>query len=232
VPSETVEAAHARRHFGRRKGWKLRPHQAALLDTLLPRLSFVPEDGRDPKSYFPHRDVKDVWLEIGFGGGEHLAWQAAAHPDVGILGAEPFVAGMAKLLSKIEEQDLSNIRLYTEDARDIVNALPTASLGRVFLLFPDPWPKTRHRKRRFVQTDMLDALARVMAPGAELRIATDDPVYLDWTLERLIAHPAFTWTARSAADWRARPPDWPPTRYEIKALHGVPVFLRFARVRA
>jgi tRNA (guanine-N7-)-methyltransferase len=228
--TETPDASRRRRHFGRRKGWKLRPHQAGLLDTLLPRLSFAPEKGRDPKTYFPGLSPKEIWLEIGFGGGEHLAWQAQAHPDVGILGAEPFVAGMAKLPSKIDDSGFSNIRLYTEDARDIIDALPIASLARVFLLFPDPWPKMRHRKRRFIQTDMLDALARIMMQGAEFRLATDDPHYLDWALERLMAHPHFTWTAESASDWRTRPADCPPTRYEAKALHGVPVFLRFVRV--
>jgi len=178
------------------------------------------------------KGISDVWLEIGFGAGEHLAWQAEAHPDVGLIGAEPFVAGMAKLLSKIEQAKLSNIRLYTEDARDILAALPPASLGRVFILFPDPWPKTRHHKRRLIQTETLDALARVMKPGAELRLATDDRGYLVWALERLMAHPRFQWIARSAADWRARPADWPETRYEAKAVKAgrVCTYLRFLRV--
>jgi tRNA (guanine-N7-)-methyltransferase len=199
-----------------------------LIETLLPQLTLAPEKGRDPRYYFGV-PVSDVWLEVGFGGGEHLAWQAETHPGIGVIGAEPYVSGMAKLLTKIAEKSVANIRLYPEDAADIVAALPDASLGRVFILFPDPWPKTRHHKRRFVQTAMLDELARVMKPGAELRFATDDAGYLVWTLERLMAHPAFAWTAECAQDWRARTTDWPQTRYEAKALHGVPVFLRFVR---
>jgi tRNA (guanine-N7-)-methyltransferase len=136
---------------------------------------------------------------------------------------------MAKLLGKIAEKNTGNVRLYMEDATDIISALPDACLGRVFILFPDPWPKTRHHKRRFVQTKLLDELARVMKPGAELRFATDDKGYLVWALERLMAHPDFAWTAQCAGDWRVRTPDWPQTRYEAKALHGVPVFLRFVR---
>jgi tRNA (guanine-N7-)-methyltransferase len=139
---------------------------------------------------------------------------------------------MAKLLSRIEGGALANIRLYTEDARDILSALPDGSLGRVFILFPDPWPKSRHHKRRFIQTAMLDELSRVMKPAAELRFATDDPGYLVWALERLSAHPAFAWTAQSAADWRARPDDWPETRYEAKAKKAGRAcgYFRFVRV--
>ena len=199
----------------------------------------MPEQARDPREYFGGR-VAEVWLEIGFGGGEHLAWQAQTHPDTGIIGAEPYVAGMAKLLAKIaslspsggeDKGEGGNLRLYTEDARDVIGALPDASLSRVFILFPDPWPKTRHHKRRFIQTQMLDSLARVMKSGAELRFATDDAGYLVWALERLSAHPSFVWAAQSAADWRARPSDWPQTRYEAKALQaGRPcTYLRFVR---
>ena len=124
---------------------------------------------------------------------------------------------------------LSNIRIHDDDARNIIEALPDATLGRVFILFPDPWPKKRHHKRRFVQMELLDTLARVMKPGAELRFASDDGDYTNWTLERLMAHPAFEWTACRAQDWQSRPADWPQTRYEAKALHGVPVFLRAVR---
>ena len=171
--------------------------------------------------------VADVWLEVGFGSGEHLLEQARAHPSVGLIGAEPYEAGVAKLLSKLAGE--TNIRNHEGDARDIVEALPDACLGRVFILFPDPWPKTRHRKRRFVQTEMLDALARVMKQGAELRIASDDSGYVGWTLERLMAHPDFAWTAEGAADWKTRPQGWPQTRYEAKALHGPPAYLLFVR---
>jgi tRNA (guanine-N7-)-methyltransferase len=124
---------------------------------------------------------------------------------------------------------IQNIRIYQGDARDVIEALPDASLGRVILLFPDPWQKPRHHKRRFIQTEMLNQLARAMKPGAELRFASDDPGYVAWTLERFLAHRCFEWTAMQLQDWRERPADWPPTRYERKALHGVPVFLRFSR---
>lgn len=221
-----------RRHFGRRKGPALSAHQTGLFETLLPRLRIAPEAESDPRRYFPD-PVSEVWLEVGFGGGEHLLWQAKANPSIGIIGAEPYVSGVAKLLSKLASAGpIPNIRLYTEDATDIIETLPDASLGRVFVLFPDPWPKTRHHKRRFVQMAMLDQLARVMRPGAELRFATDDNGYLVWTLERLVAHAAFTWLATSAADWRARPSDWPETRYEAKAIKAgsTCTYLRFARI--
>jgi tRNA (guanine-N7-)-methyltransferase len=236
--------------YGRRKGPKLSPHKEELRRTLLPRLALHLSAGADPRTYFSP-PPSDVWLEIGFGAGEHLLQQALDNPRVGLIGAEPYEAGVAKLLTKIatlrsspckgevdpgeRSEDgsgggLSNIRLHEGDARDILEALPDASLGRVFLLFPDPWPKTRHHKRRFVQTDMLDRLARVMKPGAELRIASDDAGYVDWTLERVLAHPAFVWTARAAADWTVRPAGWPQTRYEAKALHGPPAYLCLRRL--
>ena len=243
APSDSPPGDARRRRllYGRRKGPKLSAHKEELCRTLLPQLALHLEQGADPRLYFSswpgsdaqaERDpaiqsVTDVWLEVGFGSGEHLLEQARVHPRIGLIGAEPYEAGVAKLLSKLAGE--TNIRLHEGDARDIVEALPDASLGRVFILFPDPWPKTRHRKRRFVQTEMLDALARVMKQGAELRIASDDGAYVDWTLERLMAHPSFAWTARSAADWRTRPPTWPKTRYEAKALHGPPAYLLFVR---
>jgi len=225
-----TETDFPRRHFGRRKGWKLRTRQSGLVESLLPRLAFLPVGGRAAGEYFG-AGIGEVWLEIGFGGGEHLAAQAAANPHVGIIGAEPFVAGMAKLLSKIEEAGLENVRLYMEDARDILAALPTNSLSKIFILFPDPWPKTRHHKRRFIQMDMLDELARVLKPGGELRVASDEAGYVSWALERLMAHPGFEWTANGPDDWRMRPAEWPPTRYESKALQAGrrPSYLSFIR---
>lgn len=220
-----------RQLYGRRKGPKLSAHQESLRATLLPELTLAVRDGADPRSYFGTGAVDDVWLEVGFGAGEHLLWQAAHHPKVGVLGAEPYISGVAKLLSKIAEQHTQNVRIHEGDAREIIDALPDASLGRVFILFPDPWPKTRHHKRRFVQSEMLDALARVMRPGAELRFASDDPGYFSWTLERLCAHPRFHWTATRPSDWASRPADWPQTRYEAKALHGPPRYLRFVRTQ-
>ena len=225
APSDSP-ARRRRLLYGRRKGPKLSPHKEELRRTLLPKLALRLEAGRDPKTYFT-ADVNDVWLEVGFGGGEHLLEQARVHPRIGLIGAEPYEAGVAKLLAKFAGE--TNIRIHEGDARDIVEALPDACLGRVFILFPDPWPKTRHRKRRFVQTEMLNALARVMRPGAELRLASDDAGYVDWTLERLLAHPDFAWTAEGAADWKTRPQGWPQTRYEAKALHGPPAYLLFVR---
>jgi tRNA (guanine-N7-)-methyltransferase len=230
-PNSQQDGFRQRRHFGRRKGPALSAHQSRLFETLLPRLRIEPEPGRDPRGYFS-AGLSDIWLEVGFGGGEHLLWQAQANPGVGIIGAEPYVSGVAKLLSKIAAAPQGeNIRLYMEDAGDIIEALPPASLGRVFVLFPDPWPKTRHHKRRFIQMAMLDGLARVMKPGAELRFATDDNGYLVWTLERLSAHPGFAWLAQTANDWRARPLDWPETRYEAKAIRAgsTCTYLRFVR---
>jgi tRNA (guanine-N7-)-methyltransferase len=221
-----------RKHYGRRKGPKLRARQAGLLESLLPILALTPQQGLDPREYFEQGSVTDVWLEVGFGAGEHLAWQAQAHPEVGLIGAEPYVAGMAKLLSRIADKNLCNIRLYTEDVRDVIAAAPDASFGRLFILFPDPWPKTRHHKRRFIQMETLNELARVMKRGAELRFATDDAGYLAFALERFCAHPAFRWLAQSSADWRARPSDWPETRYEAKALKAGRqcAYLRFLRL--
>ena len=243
--------------FGRRKGPSLSARQKHLMDTLLPELALRPQPGRTAAAYF--ENASEVWLEIGFGAGEHLLWQAAAHPHIGIIGVEPYVAGTAKLLSKLvslspsggEGRGLSrrshsakadegavvpplkhsNIRLYTDDAREVIAALPDASLSRVFLLFPDPWPKTRHHKRRFVQMEMLDQLARVMRKGAEFRFASDDLGYLVWTLERLSAHPELKWLARSPDAWRRRPADWPETRYEAKAIAAGRAcnYLRFVR---
>ena len=219
--------------FGRRKGPKPSARQERLRDHVLPRLRLEPVVGRDPAAYFAAA-VSDVWFEVGFGGGEHLVWQAEHHPAVGMIGAEPYEAGTAKLLSHLEDlraqgKELRNIRVYEGDARDVLAGMPPASVGRVFILFPDPWPKTRHHKRRFVQSDLLDVLARVMREGAELRFATDDAGYLRWTLERVVAHPAFKWTAEGVSDWTTRPPDWPQTRYEAKALHGPPAYLCFLR---
>jgi tRNA (guanine-N7-)-methyltransferase len=214
--------------YGRRKGPKLSPHKEGLRRSLLPQLTLPLEQGRDPRTYFA-TCVDDVWLEVGFGGGEHLIEQARANPRVGLIGAEPYEAGVAKLLSKLEGTGVSNIRIHEGDARDILEALPDTCLGRVFILFPDPWPKTRHHKRRFVQMGLLDILARVMIPGAELRIASDDAGYVDWALERGVAHPDFAWAANRSADWKIRPEGWPQTRYEAKALHGPPAYLSFVR---
>ncbi len=213
------QASHRQRLFGRRRGRPLRAGRAALFDSLLPRIVIsMPAHGRlDPAALFDP-PLKDIWLEIGFGGGEHLAEVAATHPDVGLIGCEFFVDGVASMLRHVDEGGLGNIRIFQEDARELLGALPDACLGRAYLLHPDPWPKRRHAGRRFVQPESLSELARLIRPGGELRIATDDPVYLEWTLRHMAGNTTFTWLAQSADDWRVRPADWPQTRYERKAL--------------
>jgi len=213
--SPLPEGQRPLRLYGRRRGRALRAGQQALIETLLPRLQIALDPAAtslDPSQLF-EAGIGEVWLEAGFGGGEHLAYQAEAHPHVGIIGCEVFEPGIARLLGLINERTTGNVRLFTDDARLLVAALAPQSLARVFILFPDPWPKERHKKRRLVSTETLDALARAMSDEAELRIATDDPDYAAWIEERLNAHPAF---ARVAIV--ARPTDWPATRYEKKAL--------------
>jgi tRNA (guanine-N7-)-methyltransferase len=228
--SETPRASDL--FYGRRRGRPLRAGQRERQTTLLPRLSFeLPARGRlDPATLFGSQTT-EIWLEIGFGGGEHLAEQAKRHPEIGFIGSEVFENGVAKLLGEVERHGLGNIRIHPDDARPLLAALAPRSLGRVFILFPDPWPKTRHHKRRLVAPATLDRLAELMRDGAELRLATDDPSYLAWMLEHATGHPAFAWMARRAADWRERPPDWPATRYEEKARTAgrAPAFLRFNR---
>jgi tRNA (guanine-N7-)-methyltransferase len=172
-----------------------------------------------------------VWLEIGFGGGEHLAHQAANHPDIGFIGCEVFDAGIASGLSHIAARDLENVRFHPEDARTLLAALQPQSLERVFLLFPDPWHKRRHAQRRFVNPGNLDRLAELIVPGGELRVASDDPIYQAWTLQHVPVHPAFQWLAQSPSDWLDRPEDAVETRYEKKAREAgrVPMFFRFRR---
>jgi len=224
-----------RRLWGRRDARKLRPGRARLLAEALPRYALPPGDAPlDPAALFA-QPIHDLWLEIGFGGGEHLAWQAAANPEVGFIGCEPFMNGVASLLRHLDEGDLANVRVHAGDARDVIDRLPEACLGRVFILFPDPWPKRRHRDRRIVSTATLDALARAMRDGAELRLATDDVVQQRWMLQVAPPHPAFQWQVNGPEDWRDRPADWPETRYEAKARAAgrPPMFLRLVRrVRA
>ena len=219
------------RFYGRRRGKKLRQTAVGLLDTLLPRLSIAPPEAGaalDPATLFP-RPLDRFWLEVGFGGGEHVAAQARLHPEAGIIGCEVFVNGIASLLGHLSESEIDTVRIFGEDARRLLPALPTASLDRVFVLFPDPWPKKRHITRRFIGPDNLDALARVMAAGGELRVASDDPTYVAWAARQLEAHPAFT-AIQITTDRTQLPPDWPVTRYEEKLLAGhPPTFFRYRR---
>ncbi|WP_460020143.1 tRNA (guanosine(46)-N7)-methyltransferase TrmB [Magnetospira thiophila] len=198
-------------------GHPLSPAQQQRVDDLLPRLRLDLSGPLDPAALFP-RPMTELWLELGFGGGEHLAAQAAARPDVGFIGCEPFMNGVARCLADLEARGLDNVRLLDDDARKVFDVLPDASLDRVFVLFPDPWPKARHAKRRFIVPANLDLLARVMKDGAELRVASDHMSYIRWALGHLMDHPAFQWTARRPTDWRTRPADGQQTRYESKAL--------------
>ncbi len=218
-----------RRTFGRIKGRALRAGRAQLMQEKLPALAIDLTAVRiDPKAVMPA--ARELWVEIGFGGGEHLAGQAARHPDVLFLGAEPFVDGQAKLLSQVEREGLTNVRLHPGDARELLAALPGASADRVFILFPDPWPKARHHKRRLIQPEVVAELARVLKPGGGLRFATDWKDYADQALERILASGLFDWSAQRADDWRLPPADHLTTRYESKRLGDcAPVFLDFVR---
>lgn len=203
------------------------------MENLLPSLELDPFFGDTfvPASCF-EKNPDRVWLEIGFGGGEHLAWQAKANPEIGFIGCEPYMNGVAKLLGHVSRGDLNNVRLFRDDARLLVARLPEKSIDRVFVLFPDPWPKVRHRKRRIISDIVLDHLARALTDEAELRISTDDPGYLEWILFHLRSHADFSWAARTPSDWRQRPSDWPRTRYQEKAQSAgrTPVFLTYKRV--
>jgi tRNA (guanine-N7-)-methyltransferase len=215
------------RTYGRTKARTLKPRQAGLIDALLPRLG-VPDVRFDPRTLMP--DAAEVWLEIGFGGGEHLAAQAGRRPDVLMIGVEPFLNGVASALRHVDQQGLANVRIVQGDARDLVARLADASLARVFILFPDPWPKTRHHKRRLMQPDFIAELARVTRAGGRLGFATDWRAYAAWTLERMIGASGWVWAAEAPADWRNAPADHVTTRYELKALGDTaPIFLNFER---
>lgn len=224
---------HARRIHGRRRGKPLRPRARALVESLLPRLEIAAARltrGTDPKSFFA-APPRDVWLEIGFGKGEHLLWQAERHPDIGFIGVEPFIDGVAALLAGIEEKGLTNIRVFRDDARFLMDHLTGASLGRCFLLFPDPWPKARHHKRRFVNPANLAEMARCLREGAEFRIGTDHADYGRWILAHMLRQDGFFWDVTAPADCLTRPADWPETRYEAKgAREGRPsIYLSYRR---
>ena len=226
--------------FGRRKGKALRPGHGALVQTLLPKLRIeLPRDATatradwstfgatsagpaqfddpiDPAGLFP-RAVSCVRLEIGFGGGEHLSHEARSHPSIGYIGCEPFVNGVAKLLATIAAEGLDNVRIFDGDATALLAAMPAGCFDRADLLFPDPWPKRRQRKRRFVSDENLAALARSLRPGAEFRFATDIDDYAGWTLARILRSPDFTWAPARPDTWRRPWDGWPGTRYEAKA---------------
>jgi tRNA (guanine-N7-)-methyltransferase len=216
--------------FGRRKGKALRAGQTQLVRTLLPRLRVDPAgDIAAFRSRYP-----ELWLEIGFGGGEHLAARARANPGIGFIGCEPFLNGMAKLLAVVGQESLENIRVWDDDITKLLPHLPAGAFQVVSILYPDPWPKRRQRKRRLVSDETLAALARVIAPGGELRFATDIDDYAGWALARVLRSPDFRWRAAGPDEWRRPWAGWPGTRYEAKALREgrVPSYLTFERVTA
>jgi tRNA (guanine-N7-)-methyltransferase len=218
----------ANRTYGRLKARPLKPRQERLLESLGPALA-IAQAAFDPKGLAPQ--AREVWLEAGFGAGEHLIAQAARRPDILVLGAEPFVNGFAACLAHIEDAGLTNVRLHRGDVRELMGWLPDASLDRIFVLFPDPWPKRRHKKRRLIEPSFIDAAARLLKPGGRLRFATDWADYADWTLERFLSAPQFRWTAEAADDWRRPPADHVSTRYEAKRLGDcAPIWLEFERV--
>jgi tRNA (guanine-N7-)-methyltransferase len=221
------------RSYGRRKAKPLSARKERLIAELLPRLRLplgepAPET---PRALFS-RPVREVWLEIGFGSGEHLLWQAEQHPEIGFIGCEPFLNGVGTLLGAIEDRSVETIRVHDGDARDALGWLPSDSIARLFILFPDPWPKKRQAKRRLISPETTATLARVLAPGGELRFASDSGEYAAQALFTIGRNPAFIWLAERADDWRKRPAAWPETRYERKALAEgrKPAYLRFRRV--
>src|SRR5215813_512598 len=231
--TQHVSEAKPFRSYGRRKARSLSGRKDRLLTELLPTLRLpLTEQAPVPLTRLFAKDVTQVWLEIGFGSGEHLIWQAEHHKDIGFIGCEPFINGVASLLGKIESAGLITILTHDGDARDVVAWLPPNSVTRIFLLFPDPWPKKRHHKRRLLSADSVMQLARVLAPGGELRFASDNGDYVGETLLTVLAGGAFVWSAESARDWRVRPSDWPETRYERKALSAgaKPSYLTFHRL--
>ena len=216
------------RTFGRTKSRSLKPRQARLLETLLPRIA-LPQAPFEPLGLCSQ--ASEVWLEIGFGAGEHLIGQAARRPDTLLLGAEPFLNGLAATLGRIEDLGLANVRLHAGDGRAVLPRLPDASLARLYVLFPDPWPKARHWKRRLIEPGFIGEAARVLRPGGRLQLATDWAGYADWMLQHCGRSPSFRWTAERADDWRRPPADHVQTRYETKRLGDcAPIWLAFERV--
>jgi len=204
-----------RRLYGRRTGHKLRQGQAALVEQFLPEIS-VPEAGPlDARTLFG--DDRPLEFEIGFGKGEHMGWQAANAPDMGFIGCEPFLDGMVGALMQVRDRNLGNVRLHLGDALEVLERLPDASLDRGWLLHPDPWPKARHAKRRFMNAGPIGLLAAKMKPGGEFRFGTDHPVYVRWAMMVMAGLPQFEWLAEGPKDFLVRPDDWPETRYEAKA---------------
>ncbi|MEM7271190.1 MAG: tRNA (guanine(46)-N(7))-methyltransferase TrmB [Pseudomonadota bacterium] len=236
-PKEREDGAPWRNFYGRRHGKKLRDSQIKLLEERLPELTPQgvawaenPDRGAvDFRSMIPY--AREAWLEIGFGGGEQMIAMAAANPDVALIGCEPFINGVAMCLTALETAGVDNVRLHPGDAREIFDVAANGAFSRIFVNYPDPWPKSRHHKRRFIGPDNIPHLARIAAPGARLHIASDIPDYIRHSIEVLDAEPRFEWSANGPADWRRPWSDWPGTRYEAKALREgrTPCYLTYIR---
>jgi tRNA (guanine-N7-)-methyltransferase len=234
VPSDEGAIVHSHgSFFGRRKGHKLRSHQAGLIGNLLPHLALdIAAPAPDQLVAIFGDRIEDVRLEIGFGGGEHLIAEAQAFPATGFIGCEPYVNGMAKILTQIDAHDIGNIRLFAGDAAELLAWAPAHSLARIDLIHPDPWPKRRHWKRRFVQDATVGAMARILKPGGEFRFVSDIDDYCAWTLAHLVRSPDFAWLAEQATDWQLPWPDYTMTRYGAKAEREgrKAAYLRFKRL--
>ncbi|MDZ7602062.1 MAG: tRNA (guanine(46)-N(7))-methyltransferase TrmB [Hoeflea sp.] len=230
TPARRSRATEA--FYGRRRGKTMKAPQAAALSALLPALKLdLSSPPPQPLARLWPVPVDEIRLEIGFGGGEHLLHRAAGASRTGFIGVEPFVNSMAKMLGQLEIAGLDNIRVYDDDATRVLDWLPDASIDRIDLLYPDPWPKKKHWKRRFVSRANLDRFARVLKPGGRFGFASDIDTYVNWTLAQIAAHPEFEWTARTSRDWREPWADWPGTRYEAKAIREgrTPCYLEFVR---
>jgi tRNA (guanine-N7-)-methyltransferase len=219
--------------FGRRIGKRLGVGQKELLQNILPQISIqLPDNGAlTPQNIFTTKPDR-LWMEIGFGGGEFLAEQIKRHPDIGFIGCEPYLNGVANLLKLLQGNSLGNVRIWADDARDLLQKLTPASLDKVFILFPDPWPKTRHHKRRIISDRMLDLLHEKLSADGQLVLATDHKEYAEWMLEHVTRHPGFEWLAKSPNDWKEPPEGWVATKYETKtrAWGSEPVFLKLKKI--
>ncbi|MEZ5757749.1 MAG: tRNA (guanosine(46)-N7)-methyltransferase TrmB [Emcibacteraceae bacterium] len=214
-----LETIQGSRIYGRRQAKPLKENSAARLNEYLPKYSIKSfENGKVELSKLFDHNPAEYWLEIGFGKGEHLVEQAKANPNIGFIGCEPFINGVSGLIDHMVRDNVTNIRIFKDDARLLMDALPDQSISRAFILFPDPWPKKRHHKRRVVNPGNLAVLSRILKMNAELRIGTDHHDYCRWILARLLENEDFDWKSDHPDNWHVRPDDWPPTRYEQKAL--------------
>jgi tRNA (guanine-N7-)-methyltransferase len=229
-----TQADHSQpKFYGRRVGKAIRPQRKALMETYLAKIGISRPAAAETCTVADLFDVPygQYWLEIGFGGGEHAAGQAMAHPDVGVVASEVFANGIGSLIGHIDAHDISNIRIYPEDVRQLLPHFPENSFDRIFVLFPDPWPKRRHAERRFIGPGNLPELSRLLKSGGELRVVSDDMTYVRWALRHVAPHADFMWMAEKPSDWRMPPEDWIETRYQQKAVREgrQPKFLRFQR---